>query len=107
MISQNPEFQVTAADFAGMKEFTVDVIECYNVGSKEIFCMFMLLETGMVRKVIQLYLYQGFWIIVENTDGISIEYVERVIKITFDSTDSLFRFVNNYFKHNFMLSSNL
>lgn len=39
MISQNPEFQVAAADFAGMKEFTVDVIECYNVGSNEIFCI--------------------------------------------------------------------
>ena len=65
----------------------------------------MLLETGMVRTVIQLYLYQGFWIIAENTDGSSIEYVERLIKITFDTTDSLFRFVNIYFKHNFMLSS--
>ena len=58
----------------------------------------MLLETGMVRTtVIQL--------IAENTDGSSREYVERLIKITFDTTDSLFRFVNIYFKHNFMLSS--
>ena len=67
----------------------------------------MLLETGMIRKVIQLYLYQGFWIIAENTDGSSREYVERLIKITFDSIDSLFGFVNIYFKHNFMLSSKL
>ena len=52
----------------------------------------MLLETGMVRTVIQLYLYQGFWITAENTDGSSREYVERLIKITFDTTDSLFRF---------------
>ena len=65
----------------------------------------MLLETGMVRTVIQLYLYQGFWIIAENTDGSSIEYVERLIKITFDSIDRLIRFVNFYFKHNLMLSS--
>ena len=52
----------------------------------------MLLETCMVRTVIQLYLYQGFWIISEKTDGTSREYVERFIKITFDTTDSLFRF---------------
>ena len=79
IISQHLEFQAAAADFAGMKEFTVVVIECYNVGSNEIFCIdrFILLETGMVRTVIQLYLYQGFWIIEENTDGSSREYVER------------------------------
>ena len=30
---------MAAADFAGMKKFTVDDIECHNVGSNEIFCV--------------------------------------------------------------------